>query len=49
MDRFDPGVEAEFLSGVDLGLGGAVTPALIDELCQRRIFHRRRGGERMIR
>jgi hypothetical protein len=49
MHRLDAGVEAHLLGGVDLGLRGAAVPAFGDELGERRIFLRRRCGQRMIR
>ena len=42
MHGLDAGVEAHLLGGIDLGLRGAVAPALLDEFGQRRIFRRRR-------
>ena len=49
MHGLDAGVEAQLLGGVDLGLRGAAMPALLDEVGERRIFRRRRRGQRMIR
>ncbi len=47
--RAHPGVEAQLLGGVDLGLRGAAMPALRDEGRELRIFRRRGRRQRMIR